>query len=365
MPLSGWRNKLESSSLHSHRMMFQGNDIPASFGSVEEEYWAIHQAAGYCELSYRARIFVAGDDAPRFLHGMVTSDVVGMAVGSGSNTFFLNVQGHILAQAKIFRLADTQFLLDAEPQSHNLIVDLLNRHIIMDVVEVEDAREKLSCVAIEGPRSGDILEGAIRSIDGGDSVQSLQKLTPLNVMRVAQIDGWMIRVSYTGRDGYWIMAPRERVDTWMAWFQSHGDARPVGYEALEACRIEAGVPRYGADITEKNLLQETGQMDAVSFNKGCYIGQEVVERVRSRGHVNRSLMRLLIEGRHEISPESPIHREDQVVGYTGSGAYSFAEKKTIVFGYLRREFAIVGTQVMCAGVPAIIQELPEILKKES
>ena len=113
----------------------------------------------------------------------------------------------------------------------------------------------------------------------------------------------------------------------------------MGFDALEVCRIERGIPRYGIDITEKNLPQETGQMHALSFTKGCYVGQETVERVRSRGHVNRQLVRLLFDGRQEISPYTEIFHDGQSVGTVGSSAYSFDLQRTVALGYLRREYA--------------------------
>ena len=138
----------------------------------------------------------------------------------------------------------------------------------------------------------------------------------------------------------------------------------MGFEALEICRIERGIPRYGIDITEKNLPQETGQTHAVSFTKGCYIGQEVVERIRSRGHVNRKLVRLLFEGRQDVPTETAIFFDGQPVGATGSSAYSFGLQRTVALGYLRLEFAEPGKRVMAGTLPAEVAELPALAKSQ-
>ncbi len=354
MPRSPLLDKFEP--MRPQLVSFQGWEIPGSFGSVEEEYWTLKNSAGVADLSYRGRILVRGEDAPRFLHGMVTNDVKGLQIGQGNYAFLLNVQGHILADLRILRLDAESFLLDCEPQSHQTIWQQLDRHIIADVVEMEDRRGELACLALEGPSAREVLIQAT----GAD----IPTMNTLGHVYGEDFQARLLHTSLCGEEGYWILAAPDRaadlLDSLLARGTGEGRnraTRPVGLEALEARRIEAGIPRFGVDITDKHLPQETGQMHAISFTKGCYIGQEVVERIRSRGHVNRKLMQLLVEGRREIAPETPILIDGQPAGSTGSSAYSFGLGKTVAFAYLRRECAEAGKRVTMGTIAAEVVEL--------
>jgi folate-binding protein YgfZ len=370
MPRSALTHKLATSQpLVANR---DGSEIPLSFGSapdaVESEYWALRREAGLMDLSHRGRIRVRGKDAARFLHGMVTNDVQGLRAGAGQYAFLLNVHGHILADAHIFRLDEQSFLLDCQTQSHDVIWQSLEHHIIMDDVELEDLRESLCLFAVEGPMARRALEDSVPEVRSAIAALSNR----FDHVFVAAIETRILRASLSGEDGYWVLADLQHASEWLDSILAPGvtsrrafAVKPVGFEALEVRRIEAGIPRYGIDITEKTLPQETGQMQALSFNKGCYIGQEVVERIRSQGHVNRKLMRLRIEGRHEIAPQTPIQSDGQTIGATASSAYCFGLEKTIAFGYLRREFAGTGTIASAAGVPAVVEELPAASVDES
>lgn len=336
---------------------YQGWEIPASFGSVEDEYWALKKSAGLADLSHRGRILVRGEDAARFLHGMLTNDVKGLRAGQGNYAFMLNVQGHVLADLRILRLDAESFLLDCEPQSYEIVWQQLDRHIIADIVEMEDRRSALACLALEGPSAREILGRAV----GTD----IPELNAFEHVYREDLQARLFHASWCGEEGYCILAAPDRAAELLdsilslkARDRSIAAVTPVGFEALEICRIEAGIPRYGIDITDKNLAQETGQMQAISFNKGCYIGQEVVERIRSRGHVNRKLVQLLLEGRQQIAPETPILFDGQPAGATASSAYSFALGKTVALGYLRREYAEPGNRVMVGALTARVAEVP-------
>ena len=359
----------------------EGLEIPLSFGlapgAVESEYWTLRREAGVMDFSHRGRILLRGQDAARFLHGMVTNDVQGLRPGAGQYAFLLNVHGHILADARIFRLGERSFLLDCESQSHEVIWQALERHIIMDDVEPEDLRDRLCLFAVEGPMARRALEDSIPKAE--TAIATLcnpldHVLIPCADTRDVQPSDTqprIIRASLSGEDGYWVLADFQHASEWLDSILAPGvsmrrewTARPVGFAALETRRIEAGIPRYGVDITEKNLPQETGQMQAISFNKGCYIGQEVVERIRSQGHVNRRLVRLLLDGCQEIAPETSVLFDGQTVGSTASSAYCFGLKKTVAFGYLRREFAEAGRMVTADELSAVIEEVPEVSPRE-
>ena len=123
------------------------------------------------------------------------------------------------------------------------------------------------------------------------------------------------------------------------------DLRWVGVQALEVLRIEAGIPRYGVDMDEENLLLETGLEHAVSFDKGCYLGQETIERIHSRGHVNKNLVGILPEGAQPLTPGDPVYVQDNQVGMVTSSTFSPTLKRPLALGYVKREFTAPGTEV--------------------
>ena len=326
--------------------------MPQSFGSVEEEYWAIKEAAGLLDLSHRGWLLVRGRDAPRFLHGMVTNEVKQMEVGQGNQAFFLDVHGHILADARILRLDATTYWVVTDAQCVEPVRQTLQKHIIADRVAVEDPGAG-GWLAIEGPCALEVLREAV----GFDPPH----MRPLEHLELPDSPLRLVRTSAAGEFGFWISGPGEQLagiwDRSLQLGKSLG-VRPVGFDAAEICRIEAGVPRYGADINEKTLPQETGQMHAISFNKGCYLGQEVVERIRSRGHVNRKLVGVLFEGKQDVSPGAGIATQGQAVGSITSAAYSFGLHRTIALAMVRREAAEAGTAVTVGVLAAEITSLP-------
>lgn len=332
---------------------YYGWEIPARFDSTEVEYRALKEAAGIVDLSHRGRLLIRGRDAPRFLHGMVTNEIQRLAVGGGTYAFLLDVHGHILADAHIFRLSEESFLLDCDPQCKEAIRQALERHIIADDVELQDQSGAIACLGIEGPCAREVLREAIEF--------DPPHMRLLDHLRVEDETRRLAHVSLSGGDGFWIWAPPDQIASlWPKTLEagSRIGARPVGLDALEICRIEAGIPRYGADMDQKTLPQETGQMHALSFTKGCYLGQEVVERIRSRGHVNRKLVGLLLEGKQDIPPQAAILSGGQQVGTITSATYSFGLRRSIALGYVRREPAESGQAVAVGAAPAEIVPLP-------
>ncbi len=337
-------------------MSHQGWETPACFGSadsVESEYMALKEGAGLLDLSSRGLIQASGKDAPRFLHGMLSNEVKGIETGRGNFAFLLDVKGHILADLRIFRTGDASFLLDCDPHLTESILKTLSRYIIADVVKLEDQSAQTACLGLEGPCAREALREAI----GFDPPH----MRVLEHLYVEDLSVRLIHASLAGEEGYWIVGPPDRI-TWF-WLKALEldpalGVKPVGWEALETRRIEAGIPRYGADITEKTLPQETGQMQALSFTKGCYIGQEVVERIRSRGHVNRMLVGLLLEGKQKPPPETAILFGDKPVGTVTSSVYSIGLRRSVALGYLRREHAEAGKRVAAGTLPAEVASLP-------
>ncbi len=267
-------------------------------------YEALHSAAAIVDLSSRGRIRATGEDRKRLFHAMTTNHVQDLQPGHSLYAFFLNSQGKILADADIY-CADDHLLIDVEPEVVSKIYSHLDRYIIADDVTLEDITATTAEIAVEGPQALSLKHG------------------PMVFERTA-----------TGQPGFRTVVPIEQKDAFLAELRAAGcvDASP---EEVRAVRIESGVPRYGEDITELHLVQETGLMHAVHFNKGCYLGQEIVERVRSRGLVHRTLQPLRIETNSIPGPATPVLSADKEVGKITSAVFSPKENCVRALAYLR------------------------------
>lgn len=344
-----------------------GIEFAVSFGSVESEYWALKESAGLIDLSHRGRLSVSGPDAPRWLHGMTTNEVKALPVGHGNHAFVLNAHGHILSDVRVFRLADNEYLIDCNPQRAELVRGHLDKHIIADQVELRDVRLSLGCLAMEGPTARELVRLAV-----GFEPPHLQPLESMLIPEDAASGASPLRLArarITKETGFWLWgSPEQLAGVWHKALEMGLPlgAVPVGMEAVEVCRIEAGVPRCGAEITDKTLVQETHPDNllsrAVSFSKGCYVGQEIVERVRSRGNVHRLPMGLLFDGPHAVEPgaEVKIMADTGYVhaGTVTSATYSFSLHRTIALAMLHRDHAEAGKTVEVGAVTAEISAVP-------
>jgi len=297
--------------------------------SMTDGYRAVRETSGQIDLNSRGRIKVSGEDRARLLHAMTTNQVKELVSGTGCYAFFLNAQGRVLADANILCF-DDYLLLDVEPESRTFLVSHLDKYIIADDVTIDDITESTVSLGIEGPGA----EAAVRSA-GLPAPETPLTHQPADSLVV-------IRASSTGAPGFRIIGPvgSEEPATGLI-HVSAADAKAV--------RLEHFFPRYRDDITNANLPQETGVTDALHFSKGCYLGQEIVERVRSRGHVNRILTGLRIEGDQPVERGDKISFEGAEVGEITSSAYSPALGETVAMGYLRVHAAQPGTQVSVSG----------------
>jgi folate-binding protein YgfZ len=248
-------------------------------------YQALRHGAAWIDLSARGRILARGRDRARLIHNVTTNEIKKMVPGAGCYAFLLSPQGRIQADVNIFCFAD-HLLLDTEPETREKVQQHIRRYIIADQVELEDVTSATACIGLEGPGAAAILSALGVDVPSADYAHA------------AWGDRMVANVSATGQPGVRIFGASagELIST----LEAKG-AIPATAEDVRLVRIENGRPRYGEDIVDTRLPQETQQMHAVSFNKGCYIGQEIVERIRAQGQVNRKLMRVDLEG--DIIPE--------------------------------------------------------------
>jgi aminomethyltransferase len=291
-------------------------------------YTALREGAAVIHLTGRGLIRVRGEDRVRLLHAMCTNHVEQLRPGENCYAFFLNAQGRILSDSHILCRPD-HLLLDTEPESHETLYEHLDRFIIADDVTIEDARTDLYVVAVEGPRSDEIFA----------------------LVKKAVQDCLVERLSTTGAPGYRIYLPSEKRPEILAAIQTAG-ARSASPEEQKIVRLENFHPRFGDDITSRHLVQETQMLEAVHFSKGCYLGQEIVERIRSRGQVHRLLVPIYIAAMDPPQPGTLVMAEETKAGETMSAAYSPALGKVVAFAYIRAEHARPGTALTAGNASA-------------
>jgi folate-binding protein YgfZ len=304
-------------------------------------YDALRTSAALLDLTPRGRIYATGDDRARLLHAIVTNHVQELKPGEGCYAFFLNAQGHILADVNLLCLAD-RFLLDTEPETREKIFRHVDKYIIADDVALEDVTDALACLAVEGPQAVAVLESI-----GAPTPQADYAHAAWNAAIVQ-------RSSVTGAPGFRIFLPAEEKAACIASLESAG-AIPASDDDARTVRLEHGKPRYGDDIFDTTLPQETQQMHAVHFAKGCYLGQEIVERIRSRGHVNRLLINLEIEGAEPLAGGTKIAAGAVEAGEIASSAFSPTLCKVVALGYVRAQYSTDGTQLQAAGRAATVR----------
>lgn len=299
--------------------------------SGSKGYWGLCDNAAWIDLSTRGKIRMTGEDRIRLLHAITTQNINTMMAGTGGYTFFLNAQGRILGDANVFCFEDS-LLLDTEPETRQKLYEHIDRYIIADDVTLEDATERITTIAIEGPAA----TTALRAL-GAPIPESDYATAPWGARTVA-------RVSSTGAGGYFVFLPTEEKADLTAALLNAGIPEATPQDA-RAVRIENGRPRYSEEITERYLVQETGQLRAVHFAKGCYLGQEIVERVRSQAQIHRTLCRLEIEGTVPPEPGAKLTQGDGPAGEVASAAFSPALGRVAALAYVRIPFAEPGTEL--------------------
>jgi aminomethyltransferase len=273
---------------------------------MSEGYDALRQGAAWLDLDAHGRIVARGRDRARLLHAISSNEVKKMVPGDGCYAFLLNPQGRIQADLHLLCLED-HFLLDTEPGLREKVYQHIRRYIIADQVELEDVTAQTAAIGVEGPAA------AALQLAPGD-----QTIAPFTV---------------TGQPGFRIYCPAESKAGLVRQLEALG-TKPATADDARLMRIENGRPLYGEDIRDTTLPQESQQMQAVSFTKGCYLGQEIVERIRAQGRVNKKLERLELEGREPPAPGTRLTVEGRDAEIT-SAVYSPHFGKVIALAYVR------------------------------
>ena len=251
---------------------------------MTDGYQALLEGAALLDVSARTRLRLTGEDRVRLLHAIASNRIEGLEPGSGTETFFLSPQGRIQVHAAVF-VGDEEVRIECAAEHRQALKDYLDSYIIMDDVTVEDATDRTRAFAVEGPAAERLTTDALGvRVSGGER------------FRWAEADGVAVyRDALAGGPGVRVEAPAERADEVEEKLSAAGTVSAVE-EDLRTLRVENRLPLFGVDYSNRNIPQETEQLQAVSFEKGCYVGQEIVERVKSLGQVRRLLRPVAVEG---------------------------------------------------------------------
>lgn len=303
-------------------------------------YEALRSDAACLDLSKRGKISVRGEDRARLIHAMSTNDVANLASGQGLYAFFLTAQGRILADANIYNRGD-RLLLDTEPELTAKLIEHLDKYIIADDAELVDETPDWMEVGLEGPQSYERAGALGIPVPGKDlSTEAWGK-------------GFVARAASTGNSGLRIFVPPDEHSCFLATLSAAGLPFANSEEA-RMVRLENGIPRYGEDISERYLVQETGVLRAVHPNKGCYLGQEIVERVRSRAQVHRHLMPIRIVSSDPPAAGTKLQANGNPAAELTSAAFSPALGEVVALAYVRTEVLETKPQLQVDGADRAI-----------
>jgi len=309
---------------------------PDNYGDTAGEYDAVRAGgAGLLNLSSRGRILISGTEAVMFLNGLITNDMKTLAPQTWMPAVFPNVQGRLLAEIRVIHREDG-FLVDTERATHEAVLKLVERFTLAGDFRVADLTETTALVSIQGERAIEVVAAVLGEMPQHNAVATF-------TWQGAQLT--VIRATHTAEDGFDLFVPAAEIEPlWNALI--HGGATPVGSDAMETLRIEAGIARFGIDMDETNVVTETNLDDAVSFTKGCYIGQEIIARIKYRGHVAKKLAGILFDGEVPVHGGAAIVSADgKAVGRVTSATFSPRLGCTVALGYLKYDYLEPGTGV--------------------
>jgi folate-binding protein YgfZ len=337
-----------------------GTRLPAQFRDPLSEYQAARDGVALVDTNFRAVFSLSGPDRVRYLNAVTSGNIRDLAPSQSALGLLLNAQGHILAELTTLALEERLLML-GHAFLRQKTFEILDKFIIMDDAALTDETAHMGTLAIEGPKAPDLLR-ELTGIEYGQLSKGAHVTASLEFSGTAVPCRVLCR-SLFGFPGAELLLPR---DSLLSAWQALGTAArarggsPIGYRAVNMLRLEAGIPWFGTDFDEHHIPQEAGiESTHISFTKGCYTGQEIVERVRSRGHVNRRLAELLFSSAEAPASGTPVAAPDGVeAGHVTSAAFSPLAGKPIGMAYLRREYLPPGTELQCGGARAEVIEVP-------
>jgi glycine cleavage system T protein len=335
-----------------------GWEMAERYTDPREEHAGVRSAVGLVDLSFYGAIKIGGKEAIQFLNGLITNDVKTLGLGKGMRAAFLTGHGKVRALCRILGLGD-EFLIINDPQTHDKVYKYVFPFTFAGDFKAEDVSDGYRVLSVQGPNSLQVMKEVcfepLPTMEANDWVQTI----------VAGQHVTVVKISRTGEAGYDVMVPAEGLaDVWDFLLMKGGfhSIVPFGLRALDTLRIEAGIPVYGSDADENNMMLELGMADAVSYTKGCYTGQEAVAMATYRGHVSKKLSGMLVEG--EVVPDrgAKITGGGKDLGVVTSAIASGTLGCVIAMGYIRYGFFEPGKSVQIeaseGSLNAAVTDLP-------
>lgn len=331
-----------------------GLEVPASYGDPAGEYHAVRSAVGVIDPGPRGVVEVTGRDRATFLHALLSNDVKSLGAGQGCAATLLDVHGKVQVTLLVWMLEE-RIVLVTPPGKAEATVEALDRYLFAEKAALRDATGEVALLMVAGPGAAELTErlaGARPDDRPWSSVTAKLAGTSVRLVRGG---------GETGEPEVWIVGEaNDAPPVWRALVE--GGARPVGAVAFESLRVEAGTAVWGHDVDETVLLPEIPFAHLVSYTKGCYVGQEVVVRIRDRGHVNRMLEGLVLEGDTVPAHGAGVEVQGREVGRVTSATRSIGLGRPIALAFVRREYAEPGTRVTvrdgATAIEATVSGLP-------
>jgi tRNA-modifying protein YgfZ len=308
---------------------------------LDGQYRALREGGGLVDRSERGKLVVSGPDAVEFLQGQLTNDLEALVPGEGCYAALLDRKGHMQADMRVLRLAEAEVWLDTEPRAADAVVRHLSTYKVGRQVELAEPGSELAILSLVGPAAGDLI--------------GTRSLAPEHAHREVEVGSVSCRAVATDL-GIDLICPASQASD-LARALVEAGAAQVSEPAAEILRVESGRPRFGREMSAATIPQEAGiDGRAVSFTKGCYIGQETVARLHYRGKPNRHLRGLRLEA--PVTEDDPVALDQREVGRVGTAVISPAHGP-IALAVIRRE-AEPGAMVAVGkdGVGARVVELP-------
>jgi folate-binding protein YgfZ len=309
--------------------------------------------AGLIDLSSaRGRIRVTGSEATMFLNGLMTNDMKTLAVNRWMAAVFPTVQGRLIGAVRVIRENDSSFLIDTEAPSHDAVLKTISRFTMAGDFKVSDVTAETALLSVQGQGAGDVIEKVFGA--GASEI-------PVDGVSEVQWQGHQVTIisaTHTGEKGFDVSVDSSRKAELLKALEIAG-AQPISEDTFEVLRVEAGIARFGRDIDETSVVPETNLDEAISYTKGCYVGQEIIVRIKHRGHVAKKLAGLRFETDAQIESGALIKSiENREIGHVTSTVVS-PRLGSIGLGYVRYEQLAEGTRVVVGdGIDATVTGLP-------
>lgn len=322
------------------------------FGDWLAEHQALTSGVGVTDFSTCTQIELTGADRAGFLHNFCTNEIRKLAVGTGCEAMILDTKGHTLGFVYVFCRPDS-LEIETVPGEGERLIKHLDRYLITEKIELHDRTNQWNELLIAGAGSAEFMS---KRVNGELPAKDFSNVDVR--FKTGDVPVSIRRVPMTQPFAFLLSVPRDAANAiWTELVQAGATA--CGDQAIEAARIEAGMPWYGADVTEKNLPQELARDDrAISFVKGCYLGQETVARIDALGHVNRYLVGVRFEGERVPAAGEELLSDNQIVGQVTSATYSPKLQAPLALAYIRRGGTNPGTPLQWSGGNAQVVKLP-------